>query len=111
MDCLGTTTLNSQKHDVPAKQPSPLEDLRNHSPEQLAELRLLLNSGARLRPDPKRRGLFVAEGHSHVFYILKYPSGSKILVIAVWECEQVSEDADAGNTEKTEIGEQILVCR
>ena len=50
-----------------------LEDLRNHSPEQLAELRLLLASDAPLRPDPQRRDIFELEGPSHVFYVLKYP--------------------------------------
>ena len=38
------------------KQPPILEDLRNHSQEQVAELRLLLTSGAPSRPDPRRPG-------------------------------------------------------
>ena len=88
-------------------KPPLLEDLRNHSLEQLAEVHRLLTTGAPSRPDPKRSGLFEIEGDSHVFYICKYPSGEKIALIAVWERKQASEDADA---EKAEEGEQI-VCR
>jgi hypothetical protein len=64
-----------------------LEDLRNHSPEQLAELRLLLNAGAPSRPDPRRPGFFELEGTSNVFYIFRYPTGSKVLLLGVWERE------------------------
>lgn len=67
------------------KQPPLLEDLRNHTPEQLAELRLLLNSGAPWRPDPRRPGFFEVDGESSVFYIFRYPSGSKLLLLGVWE--------------------------
>lgn len=69
------------------KQPPLLEDLRNHSPEQLAELRLLLNVGAPSRPDPRRPGFFELEGTSNVFYIFRYPTGSKVLLLGVWERE------------------------
>ena len=68
-----------------AKQPPLLEDLRNHTPEQLAELRLLLNSGASSRPDPRRPGFFELDGESSVFYIFRYPSGSKVLLVGVWD--------------------------
>jgi hypothetical protein len=67
------------------KQPPLLEDLRNHSPEQLAELRLLLSAGAPSRPDPRRPGFFELEGTSNVFYIFRYPTGSKVLLLGVWE--------------------------
>ncbi len=70
-----------------SKQPPLLEDLRNHSPEQLAELRLLLNVGAPSRPDPRRPGFFELEGTSKVFYIFRYPTGSKVLLLGVWERE------------------------
>jgi hypothetical protein len=67
------------------KQPPLLEDLRNHSPEQLAELRLLLSAGAPSRPDLRRPGFFELEGTSNVFYIFRYPTGSKVLLLGVWE--------------------------
>ena len=111
MDCLGTTPLKKHEQDVYAKQPPLLEDLRNHSPEQLAELRLLLSSGAPWRPDPQRRDIFEVEGHSHVFYISKFPSGAKVVLLAIWKRDQASEDTDAANIEQTGTGEQLYVGR
>ena len=75
------------------KQPPLLEDLRNHSPEQLGELRLLLNVGAPSRPDPRRPGFFEVDGDSSVFYIFKYPTGTKVLLLGVWERDRVAEMA------------------
>jgi hypothetical protein len=73
------------------KQPPLLEDLRNHTPEQVAELRLLLNSGAQSRPDPRRPGFFEMDGAENVFYVFKYPTGTKILLLGVWERDRVAE--------------------
>ena len=70
------------------KQPPLLEDLRSHTAEQVAELRLLLNSGAPTRPDPRRPGFFELDGAQNVFYIFRYPSGSKVLLLGVWERER-----------------------
>jgi len=70
------------------KQPPLLEDLRSHTAEQVAELRLLLNSGAPSRPDPRRPGFFELDGAQNVFYIFRYPSGSKVLLLGVWERER-----------------------
>ena len=75
------------------KQPPILEDLRNHSPEQLGELRLLLSVGAPSRPDPRRPGFFEVDGDSSVFYIFKYPTGAKVLLLGVWERDRVAEIA------------------
>jgi hypothetical protein len=73
------------------KQPPLLEDLRNHSPEQIAELRLLLSVGAPSRPDPRRPGFFEVDGDSSVFYIFKYPTGTKILLLGAWERDRTAE--------------------
>lgn len=73
------------------KQPPLVEDLRNHSPEQIAELRLLLSAGASTRPDPRRPGFFEIEGHSSVFYVFKYPTGAKVLLLGVWARDPVAE--------------------
>jgi hypothetical protein len=70
------------------KQPPILEDLRNHTPEQLAELRMLLGNGAASRPDPRRPGFFELDGAENVFYVFKYPSGTKVLLVGVWERER-----------------------
>jgi len=73
------------------KQPPLLEDLRNHSEEQVAELRQLLSGSAPSRPDPRRPGFFEVEGRSYTYYVFKYPSGTKVLLIAAWERDPVAE--------------------
>lgn len=75
------------------KKPPLVEDLRSHSPELLAELRFLLSSGAPSRPDPRRPGFFELEGLSSTFYIFKYPTGTKVLLLGVWarESDPVAE--------------------
>jgi hypothetical protein len=80
------------------KQPPVLEDLRSHSPEQLAELRLLLSAGAPTRPDPQRPGFFEVDGDSSVFYIFKYPTGTKVLLLGVWERDRTAEMAACAST-------------
>lgn len=70
------------------KQPPVVEDLRNHSQEQIAELRQLLVVGAPSRPDPRRPGFYEVEGLSNTYYIFKYPNGSKVLLLGVWERER-----------------------
>jgi len=67
------------------KMPPVVEDLRTHSPEQLAELRLLLKAGITGRPDVRRPGFFELDGVANVYYIFRYPSGQKVLLIAAWE--------------------------
>jgi hypothetical protein len=68
-----------------------LQDLRNHSEEQVAELRLLLERGAPAKPDPRRPGFFELQGLQSVFYIFKYPAGTKVLLLGVWERDPVAE--------------------
>jgi hypothetical protein len=75
------------------KQPPMLEDLRNHSQEELAELRVLLSVNAEMRPDPRRPGFFEIPGMDRVYYIFKYPNGSKILLLGVWDRDPVAEIA------------------
>lgn len=70
-----------------AKQPPLMEDLRNHSQEQLAELRLLLMGCASTRPDPRRPGFYEIDGQTTTYYIFKYPTGTKVLLLAAWERE------------------------
>jgi len=76
-----------------SKQPPILEDLRNHSSEELSELRTLLSIGAEMRPDPRRPGFFEVAGVDRVYYIFKYPNGSKILLLGVWDRDRVAEIA------------------
>jgi hypothetical protein len=74
-----------------SKQPPILEDLRNHSQEEIAELRVLLNAGAPSRPDPRRPGFFEISGVDRVYYVFKYPNGSKVLLLGVWDRDPVAE--------------------
>ena len=67
------------------KLPPIVEDLRNHAPEQLAELRLLLAAGIIGRPDVRRPGFFELDGDSSVYYIFRFPNGQKVLLLAAWE--------------------------
>ena len=67
------------------KRPPILEDLRNHTPEQLAELRLLLNTGLTGRPDVRRPGFYELDGTDNVYYIFRYPTGHKVLLVAAWQ--------------------------
>ena len=73
------------------KQPPLLEDLRNHTQEQIGELRQLLMSGAPTKPDPRRPGFFEVQGASNTYYVFKYPTGTKVLLLAVWERDPVAE--------------------
>jgi hypothetical protein len=69
------------------KQPPLVEDLRNHSQEQIAELRQLLAACAPARPDPRRPGFYEVEGSSSTYYVFKYPTGTKVLLLGVWDRE------------------------
>jgi hypothetical protein len=81
--------LLKRKKDAPMivieKQPPLLEDLRNHAPEQMAELRFLLNTGVTGRPDVRRPGFFELEGRANIYYIFRYPTGHKVLLVAAWQ--------------------------
>jgi hypothetical protein len=71
---------------------SPIvQDLQNHSVEQVTELRLLLDHGAPTKPDPRRPGFFELEGPHSVFYIFKYPTGTKVLLLGIWQRDPVAE--------------------
>lgn len=69
------------------KLPPMVEDLRKHTPEQLAELRLLLSVGFTGRPDMRRPGFYELDGAANVYYIFRYPSGHKVLLVAAWQKE------------------------
>ena len=69
------------------KQPPLVEDLRNHSQEQIVELRQLLAEGAPSQPDPRRPGFYEVQGLSNTYYVFKYPTGTKVLLLGAWERE------------------------
>jgi hypothetical protein len=67
------------------KLPPIVEDLRHHSQEQLLELRLLLNAGAKGREDRRRPGFYEFDGVNNVYYVFRYPTGHKVLLLAAWD--------------------------
>ena len=67
------------------KLPPVIEDLRHHTPEQLLELRLLLNTGALGRADRRRPGFYEMDGVSNTYYVFRYPTGHKVLLVAAWD--------------------------
>jgi hypothetical protein len=69
------------------KKPPLIEDLRAHSQEQIAELRFLLETGLTGRPDPRRPGFFELDGVANVYYVFRYPTGHKVLLLAAWQRE------------------------
>jgi hypothetical protein len=69
------------------KQPPLVEDLRNHSQGQIDELRQLLAEGAPSQPDPRRPGFYEVQGLSNTYYVFKYPTGTKVLLLGAWERE------------------------
>lgn len=79
--------LNRRNMTGVPKQPPVIEDLRSHSAEQLAELRILLDAGMIGRPDTRRPGFYEIDGAANVYYIFRYPSGHKVLLLAAWQRE------------------------
>jgi hypothetical protein len=84
---IANTVGRDEEMYLMTKMPPVLEDLRKHTPEQLAELRMLLNLGVDGRADVRRPGFFEIDGRTDVFYVFKYPSGHKVLLLAVWQKE------------------------
>jgi hypothetical protein len=72
------------KENEQTNLPPVIEDLRHHTPGQLAELRLLLNAGLD-RVDTRRPGFFEIDGAANVYYILRYPFRHKVMLVAVWD--------------------------
>ena len=67
------------------KQPLLIEDLGKHTPDDIAEVRMLLESGMVGQPDSNRPYFYELDGVEHVYYIFRYPSGQKVLLIAAWQ--------------------------
>ena len=68
-----------------AKQPILIEDLGKHTPEDIAELRTLLEAGVVGHPDSHRPHFYELDGSEHVYYIFRYPAGQKVLLMASWQ--------------------------
>ena len=78
--------MNRKVMNIP-KQPPVIEDLRAHSAEQIAELRILLDAGLIGRPDARRPGFYEIDGAANVYYVFRYPTCHKVLLLAAWQRE------------------------
>lgn len=69
-----------------------IEDPRHHSQERVETLRQLLAGGARVEADPKRPDFFEVESGSDVYYIHISPITGKIVLLAAWQKDSVTEE-------------------
>ena len=60
-----------------------IEDLWNHTPENVMQLQRLLASGVPASADSHRRDFYEIEHEHQVFYIHICPNG-KVLLLAIW---------------------------
>lgn len=72
-----------------------IRNLRNHSWQEVEELRALLDAGASARPDPRRKNFYELDGGSRTFYIHLTPATRKIMLLAVWRNVPPAESAAA----------------
>jgi hypothetical protein len=73
------------------KQTPIIEDPRQHAPERVAELRALLENDVPWRPDPHRPEFYEVDSSDCVYYIFRYPSGSKVMLLGVWDRDPAVE--------------------
>jgi len=68
-----------------------IEDLRNHPAELVLGLRDILSRGAKIVPDPKRRGFYEVQSDSLVYYIHVSPVSHNVLLLATWPNQTEAE--------------------
>lgn len=73
-----------------------IEDLRNHSTEQMAALRGLLAAGALAQPDTHRADFFEVSDAATTFYIYVSPVNGRILLVAAWPKENGARTNGSG---------------
>lgn len=73
--------MKDHRHNGEDKRSLLLEDLCIHSPEQLAELRLLLDSGTPLETIRESAAFFAVEGPLNVFCVCENRADTGILLI------------------------------
>ena len=80
-------TLKSIGENMEAieKRTPEVEDLRKHTPEQTAELQTLLDAGVVALADLRRPDFYEVDGAEDIYYVFRYPSGHKVLLIAAWK--------------------------
>jgi len=81
-----------------------INNLRNHSPEAVEELRALLTGGVSARLDPRRKNFYELDADSRVFYIHWTPEKARVMFLAVWSKEHRQEKL------RTENPVPVLCC-
>ena len=72
-----------QERNEQTNLPRVIEELRQQKPEQLAELRILLDAGP--GQGTHHPGFFDIDGAANVYYVLCYPFRRKVLLVAAWD--------------------------
>jgi hypothetical protein len=70
------------------KENLSINNLRNHSPETVEELRTLLTGGVSARLDPRRKNFYELDAGSRVFYIHWTADKARVMFLAVWSKER-----------------------
>ena len=61
-----------------------IDNLNGYPLEIVAQLEVLLESGAMARPDPKRANFYDVEDAKRVFFIYAAPGSGKVILLATW---------------------------
>lgn len=77
------------------KQPLVIEDLGKHAPEDIDELRFLLEAGIVGHADLRRPYFYEVDGAENVYSIFRYPAEQKVLLIATRQKVWVASKAAA----------------
>jgi hypothetical protein len=75
-----------------------IDNLNGYPAEIVAQLEVLLESGAIARPDPKRVSFYDVEDSRRVFFIYAAPGSGKVILLASWPATSSIVDLRAGPT-------------
>jgi hypothetical protein len=73
-----------------------VQDIRNHTAEQVHGLKTLLLRGTSLTPDPKHPGFFEIHNDAEVYYVHLVPNSGKVLLLATWSVAEQMASACCG---------------
>ncbi len=73
-----------------------VQDIRNHTAEQVRGLKTLLLRGTSLTPDPKHPGFFEIHNDADVYYVHLVPNSGKVLLLATWSVAEQMASACCG---------------
>jgi hypothetical protein len=84
-----------------------IDNLNGYSAKIVAQLELVLESGAIARPDPKRVNFYDVEDTKRVFFIYAAPGSGRVILLASWPAASSNigfgEKATTGNTSHDDL--------